>query len=104
MTLRRKSIRSLQWLIAAGIVFFLQSAGFGAQNPGRPNILVILADDLSHGDLSCCGGSDVRTPQIDRIFREGRTLTRFRTNSSVCSPTRAALLTGAIPIASACRE
>jgi arylsulfatase A-like enzyme len=68
-----------------------------AQNSGRPNILVILADDLSHGDLSCCGGSDVRTPHIDRIFREGRTLTRFRTNSSVCSPTRAALLTGRYP-------
>jgi arylsulfatase A-like enzyme len=97
MTPRRKNIRSLQWLLVAGIVFFLQSAGFGAQNPGRPNILVILADDLSHGDLSCCGGSDVRTPHIDRVFREGRSLTRFRTNSSVCSPTRAALLTGRYP-------
>lgn len=63
----------------------------------RPNVLVILADDLSHGDLSCCGGRGVRTPNIDRIFRAGMSLTRFRTNSSVCSPTRAALLTGRYP-------
>jgi arylsulfatase A-like enzyme len=63
----------------------------------RPNVVLILADDLSHGDLSCCGGKDVRTPHIDRIFREGIALTRFRTNSSVCSPTRAALLAGRYP-------
>jgi len=63
----------------------------------RPNVVLILADDLSHGDLSCCGGKGVRTPNIDRIFREGITLTQFRTNSSVCSPTRAALLTGRYP-------
>lgn len=68
-----------------------------AERTNRPNIVLILADDLSHGDLSCSGGSDVRTPHIDRIFREGQTLTRFRTNSSVCSPTRAALLTGCYP-------
>jgi len=97
MTLRLKSTRPLQCLVVAGIVLFLQAAGLRAENPGRPNLLVILADDLSHGDLSCCGGSDVRTPHIDRIFRDGRTFTRFRTNSSVCSPTRAALLTGRYP-------
>ncbi|HUE17644.1 MAG TPA: sulfatase-like hydrolase/transferase [Planctomycetaceae bacterium] len=66
-------------------------------NPARPNVLIILADDLSHGDLSCCGGQGVQTPNIDRIFHEGISLTRFRTNSSVCSPTRAALLTGRYP-------
>src|SRR5580704_7483140 len=63
----------------------------------RPNVLIILADDLTYKDLSCCGGKGVRTPHIDRIFHEGITLTRFRTNSSVCSPTRAALLTGRYP-------
>ena len=63
----------------------------------RPNVLIILADDLTYRDLSCCGGTSVRTPHIDQIFREGITLTRFRTNSSVCSPTRAALLTGRYP-------
>jgi arylsulfatase A-like enzyme len=85
-------------LLSAGLVHFSNSTVvFGAQNLVRPNILLILADDLSHGDLSCCGGPDVRTPHIDRIFHEGRTLTRFRTNSSVCSPTRASLLTGRYP-------
>ncbi len=76
----------------------LAAANVGAaEKAERPNIVLILADDLSHGDLSCTGGSDVHTPHIDRIFREGRSLTRFRTNSSVCSPTRAALLTGRYP-------
>ena len=60
-------------------------------------MLIILADDLTYKDLSCGGGKGVRTPHIDRIFHEGITLTRFRTNSSVCSPTRAALLTGRFP-------
>src|SRR5580704_17466125 len=63
----------------------------------RPNVLIILADDLTYKDLSCCGGKGVHTPHIDRIFHEGRMLTRFRTNSSVCSPTRAALMTGRYP-------
>jgi arylsulfatase A-like enzyme len=82
-------------LTTAAIVW--NATAIGAQTTARPNILLILTDDLSHGDLSCCGGPDVRTPHIDRIFREGRTLTRFRANSSVCSPTRAALLTGRYP-------
>ncbi|HET6323501.1 MAG TPA: sulfatase-like hydrolase/transferase [Planctomycetaceae bacterium] len=84
-------------LVAAVLVCFSGTTASGADPTSHPNIVLILADDLSHGDLSCCGGSDVRTPHIDRIFREGRTLTRFRTNSSVCSPSRAALLTGRYP-------
>ena len=63
----------------------------------RPNVLIILADDLTYRDVSACGGTSVRTPHIDGIFRDGITLTRFRTNSSVCSPTRAALMTGRYP-------
>jgi arylsulfatase A-like enzyme len=86
-----------RWLLAVQLVLATSLAAFADENPPRPNIVLILADDLSHGDLSGCGGPDVRTPNIDRIFREGRTLTRFRTNSSVCSPTRAALLTGRYP-------
>jgi arylsulfatase A-like enzyme len=91
-------VSSKQWcFFAAALAFFIAAPASAADRPERPNIVLILADDLSHGDLSCCGGRDVRTPHIDRIFREGQTLTRFRTNSSVCSPTRAALLTGRYP-------
>ena len=63
----------------------------------RPNILVILADDLGAGDLGCAGAEDLRTPHLDRLFAEGMTFDRFYANSCVCSPTRAALLTGRYP-------
>lgn len=59
----------------------------------RPNVIVILADDLGYGDTSLFDGW-VKTPQIDRMASEGLTFTDFHTNSSVCSPTRAAFLTG----------
>ncbi len=63
----------------------------------RPNILVILADDLGRGDYSTFGTKDIRTPNIDRLCREGMTFENFYANSCVCSPTRAALLTGCHP-------
>ncbi|MFM1943489.1 MAG: hypothetical protein RI897_2471 [Verrucomicrobiota bacterium] len=62
-----------------------------------PNILVILTDDQGRGDYSAFGTPDIQTPGIDRIFREGMDLTNFRANCPVCSPTRAALLTGRYP-------
>jgi arylsulfatase A-like enzyme len=95
--MRRTTSRLGRWLLGVGVILATSLAAFAGENSDRPNIVLILADDLSHGDLSCCGGPDVRTPNIDRVFRDGRTFTRFRTNSSVCSPTRAALLTGRYP-------
>ncbi len=66
--------------------------------PDRPpNIVVILADDLGRGDYSAFGTADLRTPNIDRLFREGARCDNFFANSCVCSPTRAALLTGCVP-------
>ena len=72
----------------------LTTAVHGAE---KPNIIVILADDLGWGDLSCFGAKDLKTPNIDKLATEGLKLTNFRANSSVCSPTRAALLTGRYP-------
>ncbi len=63
----------------------------------KPNILIILADDLGRADYSAFGTKDIRTPNVDRLFREGMTFENFRANSCVCSPTRAALLTGCHP-------
>lgn len=60
----------------------------------KPNIVVILADDLGYGDLSCFGRNDVNTENIDRLAREGMRFTDFHSNGAMCSPTRAALLTG----------
>jgi arylsulfatase A-like enzyme len=60
----------------------------------RPNVLVILTDDQGYGDVSAYGASDVQTPHIDRIGSEGMLFTAMRANATVCSPSRAALLTG----------
>ena len=63
----------------------------------KPNIVVILTDDQGRGDYGAYGTRDIRTPNIDRIFREGMTFGNFFANSCVCSPSRAALLTGCYP-------
>jgi arylsulfatase A-like enzyme len=63
----------------------------------RPNLLLILVDDLGYGDLSSYGARDVRTPHIDALVEGGARLDRFYANSPVCSPTRAALLSGRYP-------
>jgi len=60
----------------------------------RPNVVFILADDLGYGDLSCYGATKVRTPNIDRLAREGRRFTDAHSPASVCTPTRYNLLTG----------
>ena len=54
----------------------------------RPNVVIILADDLGWGDYSAFGTKDIRTPGIDRLCREGLTFGNFYANSCVCSPTR----------------
>jgi len=63
----------------------------------RPNFLLIFADDLGYGDVSTYHQSDVRTPNIDRIAAEGMLFTTMRANCTVCSPSRASLLTGRYP-------
>ena len=62
-----------------------------------PNILLILADDHGYGDLSVHNGPSIETPNLDRIADEGMRFTRFYANSSVCSPSRASLMTGRFP-------
>jgi len=60
----------------------------------RPNFVVILIDDLGYGDLGCYGSKRNRTPNIDRLAAQGLRCTDFHANGPMCSPTRAALLTG----------
>ncbi len=66
-------------------------------DPARPNVIIILTDDQGLMDYSAAGTKDIRTPNIDRVFHGGMTFQNFRANSPVCSPTRAALLTGCHP-------
>jgi len=63
----------------------------------RPNVMVILVDDLGYGDLSSYGAKDIDTPHVDRLVRDGVKFTDFYANCPVCSPTRASLLTGRFP-------
>lgn len=71
--------------------------GKSLADDSRPNILFIFADDWGWGDLSCHGHPYVRTPNIDRLAREGTDFQRFTVASGVCSPSRAALMTGHFP-------
>ncbi|MHB8897861.1 MAG: sulfatase family protein [Thermoguttaceae bacterium] len=88
-------MKSSTWLPLI-LLSALASAGAVAA-ADRPNFVVILADDLGYGDVSTYHPSDARTPNIDRIAAEGMLFTTMRSNCTVCSPSRAALLTGRHP-------
>jgi arylsulfatase A-like enzyme len=83
-------------LLTAGSMLQENSA-MSAPSTQRPNLLMILTDDQGRADYSAFGTKDIRTPHIDRLFREGISCENFYANSPVCSPTRAALLTGCYP-------
>lgn len=72
-------------------------AGTAAEGPERPNVIVILADDLGWTDLSCYGSDFYRTPHLDRLALDGMKFSQNYSACTVCSPTRAALLTGKYP-------
>lgn len=66
----------------------------GDAEPAKPNIVFILSDDIGYGDVCCYGAAKVKTPNIDRLAREGLRFTDAHATASVCTPTRYALLTG----------
>ena len=79
------------------LAFLLIMPGRAFAQPDQPNVVLILVDDLGYGDLSSYGADDMQTPNIDRLVESGMRFDQFYANSSVCSPTRAALLTGRYP-------
>lgn len=84
------NIRQVLTAIFLGILFALH----GVEAKDRPNVVLILADDLGYGDLGCYGATKVHTPNIDRLARQGRRFTDAHSPASVCTPTRYNLLTG----------
>ena len=79
-------------------VFILQACNTSnAPQENATNFIIIYCDDLGYGDLACFGATDIKTPNIDRMAAEGMKLTEFYSASPVCSPSRAALMTGRIP-------
>lgn len=70
------------------------AAGAATAQTVRPNFVYIMADDLGYGDIGCYGNRAIRTPQIDGLARTGVRFTQFYSGSSLCTPSRAALITG----------
>jgi arylsulfatase A-like enzyme len=68
-----------------------------AHAAARPNLIVVLIDDMGYGDLSCYGNNQVQTKNIDRLASEGIRFTQFYAGAPICSPSRTALLTGQFP-------
>lgn len=80
------------------LAIFLFSPAISTGTDTSPNIVVIFADDLGYGDLSCYGATHVQTPNIDQLAAEGRSFTDAHSASAVCTPSRYALLTGRYPV------
>ncbi len=80
----------LTFTILLGFVSSLQAAE-------KPNIVLILVDDLGYGDLTSYGAKDLKTPNIDELMSRGMRFDQFYANCTVCSPTRASLMTGRYP-------
>ena len=97
MTTRRRFIQSAVRSGAGAVAISLAGGLFGCAGRRKPNIVLILADDLGYGDLGCYGAADIETPNLDRMAAEGLRFTSFYVPQAVCSASRAALLTGCYP-------
>jgi arylsulfatase A-like enzyme len=95
---RCEFVRLLGWGAAIAVLPGLCAWGQGGiAKKAPPNILMIMVDDLGYGDLGSYGACDVRTPHIDGLMQSGMRFDSFYANCPVCSPTRAALLSGCTP-------
>lgn len=84
-------------LLLFAVILLVTQLSIAAQSK-LPNFIIIFADDMGYGDLSCFGHPTIRTPNLDRMAVEGMRFTQFYVAANVCSPSRAALLTGRFPI------
>lgn len=96
---RRRSLFNLMFLL---LLFHLLVAErvLGANSsaePRKPNILLIVSDDQGYADLGCCGHKTIRTPNVDRLAKEGVRLTSFYVTWPACTPSRGSILTGRYP-------
>ncbi|MGF1581943.1 MAG: arylsulfatase [Gemmataceae bacterium] len=82
----------LRLVVVLGLVCWLGGFGYGAEKT-RPNIVLIMTDDQGYGDLHCHGNKILKTPNLDKFYRQSIRLTNFHVDPT-CSPTRSALMTG----------
>ena len=80
-------------LIAAACALSVASPHAQPSSP-RPNIVLIITDDMGYGDLGSYGSPDIKTPNIDSLAKAGVRFTQFYANGSSCTPTRAGLISG----------
>jgi len=90
------------WFPSTLLVFLFTSLIFGpvdvfAAKAPKPNIILIVADDLGYRDLGCFGGSEVKTPHLDRLAKDGVRATSFYVAWPACTPSRASIMTGRFP-------
>ena len=75
------------------LLFACPTVSVAAELPAKPNVILIMADDMGHGDLGCHGNPIIKTPHLDAFAKQSVRMKNFHV-SPVCSPTRASLLTG----------
>ena len=91
----RRAIPTLILAASAAVVSLAgEQPATAAEKPRAPNIVFVLADDLGYGDLGCYGATRIKTPNCDRLAREGLRFTDAHSPSAVCTPTRYAFMTG----------
>ncbi len=106
MLIGNVSRRLIRLWLAAGLAIVAGGHAATAADDAKPpnvkppNVIIIFADDLGYGDLACYGHPTIATPNLDRMAREGLRFTQFYVGECVCTPSRAALLTGRLPIRS----
>ena len=84
-----------RWITLLAAVALSATAVRGQQaSNARPNIVLIITDDVGYGDFGSYGAPDIKTPNIDRLAREGVRMTDFYANGATCTPTRAGLVSG----------
>ncbi|MBA4300116.1 MAG: arylsulfatase [Cyclobacterium sp.] len=94
-----KTLMTILVLIFFLVIYFSCKSSVNKKTHNKPpNILILLADDLGYGDLSCYGSQSIETPNLDALASQGMRFTRFYAGSAVCSPSRACLLTGNFPL------
>ncbi|MEX0716679.1 MAG: sulfatase-like hydrolase/transferase [Planctomycetaceae bacterium] len=93
----RQRIPAMWLAILACLATFLFDSAAAADPPRRPNIVFLFTDDLGYADIGCYGNDEVKTPHLDRLASQGVRFTDFSMSSSICGPSRSALITGRYP-------